>query len=121
MSFNKIKISFLLILVGLLTLFGFKKNESRIIESSDINFIEPNFKFSSKDSVNKLLKQTNIFSNKILKSNLNLKGIEQHILSNNYIDSVDVSISVDGKLGIKIIEKNPVFRVLNDKFYIDAR
>jgi cell division protein FtsQ len=67
-----------------------------------------------------LLKQTNIFSNKILKSNLNLKGIEQHILSNNYIDSVDVSISVDGKLGIKIIEKNPVFRVLNDKFYIDT-
>jgi len=121
MSFTKIKISFLLILVGLLTLFGFKKNESRIIESSDINFIEPNFKFSSIDSVNKLLKQTNIFSNKILKSNLNLKGIEQHILSNNYIDSVDVSISIDGKLGIKIIEKNPVFRVLNDKFYIDAR
>ena len=120
MSFNKIKISFLLILVGLLTLFGFKKNESRIIESSDINFIEPNFKFSSIDSVNKLLKQTNIFSNKILKSNLNLKRIEQHILSNNFIDSVDVSISVDGKLGIKIIEKNPVFRVLNDKFYIDT-
>ena len=37
MSFDKIKISFLLILVGLLTLFGFKKNESRIIEYSDIN------------------------------------------------------------------------------------
>ena len=66
MSYNKVKISFLLILVGLLTLFGFKKNESRIIESSDINFIEPNFKFSSIDSVNKLLKQTYVFSNKIL-------------------------------------------------------
>jgi cell division protein FtsQ len=120
MSFNKIKISFLLILIGLLTLFGFKKNEIRIIESKDIHFIEPNFKFSSTDSVNKLLKQTNIFSNKILKSNLNLKDIEQHILSNNYFDLVDVSISVDGKLGIKIIEKNPVFRVLKDKYYIDA-
>ena len=60
MSFNKIKISFLLILVGLLTLFGFKKNESRIIESSDINFIEPNFKFSSIDSVNKSVSYTHL-------------------------------------------------------------
>ena len=87
MSFKNIKILFLLILVLLLTLFGFKKNESRIIESSDINFIESNFKFSSIDSVNKLLKQTNIFSKNILKSDLNLKEVEQEILSNSYIDS----------------------------------
>ena len=120
MTLNKFKISFLLILVGLLALFGFRKNEARIIRASDIHFIESDFKFSSKDSVNKLLTQTDIFSNKILKSNLNLKGIEQQILLNKYIDFADVSISVDGKVGIKIIEKNPVFRVLNDKYYIDA-
>ena len=120
MSLNKFKISFLLILVGLLALFGFRKNEARIIRASDIHFIESDFKFSSKDSVNKLLTQTDIFSNKILKSNLNLKGIEQQILLNKYIDFANVSISVDGKVGIKIIEKNPVFRVLNDRYYIDA-
>ena len=122
MSFNKIKISFLLILVGLLTLFGFKKKKvTYYLNLQILILLNLILNSSSIDSVNKLLKQTNVFSNKILKSNLNLKGIEQHILSNNYIDSVDVSISVDGKLGIKIIEKNPVFRVLNDKFYIDAR
>ena len=29
-------------------------------------------------------------------------------------------ISIDGKLGVNIKEKNPVFRVLNEKYYVDA-
>ena len=45
------------------------------------------------------------FSNKILKSKLNLKSIEQAILTNNFIEYADVSIFVDGKVEVNIKEK----------------
>ena len=122
MSFNKIKISFLLILVGLLTLFGFKKNESRIIESSDINFIEPNFKFSSIDSVNKLLKQTNFFSNEIIanlkvgetfensKIKILFKGIEQKEEKN--FKSIVANFNIENSMGV-IENLSPELRIYN--------
>ncbi len=68
-----------------------------------------------------MLKQTNLFSNKILKSELNLKSIEHAILTNNFIEYADVSIFVDGKVEVNIKEKNPVFRVLGKKYYVDDR
>jgi cell division protein FtsQ len=82
--------------------------------------LDTDFKFISKDSVNKLLTQSKLISNEILKSNLNLKEIERVILSNEYVSSVEVSISIEGKVGVNIIEKNPVFRVLNEEYYIDS-
>ena len=120
MNLNMLKMTFLVLSVSLLTLFRFNKNQNRSIEFSDLSYVDTDFKFISKDSVNKLLTQSKLFSNEILKSNLNLKEIERLILSNGYVSSAEVSISVDGKLGVNIKEKNPVFRVLNEKYYIDA-
>ncbi len=119
MTFDNFKISALLFLLVLLTLYSFQRNNKINVLNENIFFDQTNFKFSSKDSVNKLLKQTNLFSNKILKSKLNLKNIELAILSNNYIKNADVSISVDGKIEVNIKEKNPVFRVLGKKYYVD--
>ena len=120
MNLNVLKMSFLILIVSLLTLFSFNKNQSRSIEFNDLSYVDSVFKFISKDSVNKLLTQSKLFSNEILKSNLNLKDIEHTILLNKYVRSVEVSLSVEGKLGVNIKEKNPVFRVLRDKYYIDA-
>ena len=121
MRLNNYKISFLIIIITVLSFFSFSKNKERTISFKDIHFIESEFNFVSVDSVNKLLKQTDVFSKIILKSDLNLKEVEQKILSNSYIDFVDVSVSIDGKVGIKIKEKNPVFRVLNEKYYLDTK
>ena len=120
MNLNILKMSFLILTVCLLTLFSFNKNQSRIIDFVDLTYVNTDFKFISKDSVNKLLTQSKLFSNEILKSNLNLEEFERIILSNEYVSSAEVSISIDGKLGVNIIEKNPVFRVLNEKYYVDA-
>ena len=120
MNLNILKISFLILIVSLLTLFSFNKNQNRSIKFSDLSYLATDFKFISKDSVNKLLTQSKLISNEILKSNLNLKEIERVILSNEYVSSVEVSISIEGKVGVNIIEKNPVFRVLNEKYYVDA-
>lgn len=120
MNLNILKMSFLILSVCLLTLFSFNKNQSRIIDFVDLTYVNTDFKFISKDSVNKLLTQSKLFSNEILKSNLNLEEFERIILSNEYVSSAEVSISIDGKLGVNIKEKNPVFRVLNEKYYVDA-
>ena len=120
MNLNMLKMSFLILTVSLLTLFSFNKNQSRIIDFVDLTYVNTDFKFISKDSVNKLLTQSKLFSNEILKSNLNLEEFERIILSNEYVSSAEVSISIDGKLGVNIKEKNPVFRVLNEKYYVDA-
>ena len=116
MKLNVFKISFLSLIVIMLTLLSFNKNQSRNVEFNDLSYIDVDFKFISKDSVNKLLTQSKLFSNKILKSNLNLKDIERVLLLNEYISSVEVSISIEGKVGVNIIEKNPVFRVLNEEY-----
>lgn len=105
MRLNNYKISFLIITIAVLSFFSFSKNKERTISFKDIHFIESEFNFISVDSVNKLLTQTDVFSKNILKSDLNLKEVEQEILSNSYIDFVDVSVSIDGKVGIKIKEK----------------
>ena len=120
MNLNILKMSFLILTVCLLTLFSFNKNQSRIIDFVDLTYVNTDFKFISKDSVNKLLTQSKLFSNEILKSNLNLEEFERIILSNEYVSSAEVSISIDGKLGVNIKEKNPVFIVLNEKYYVDA-
>ena len=121
MTFDNFKISVLILALILITLFSFQRNNNRNIQNNNIVYNESNFKFSSKDSVNKLLKQTNLFSNKILKSKLNLKSIEHAILTNKFIEYADVSIFVDGKVEVNIKEKNPVFRVLGKKYYVDDR
>ena len=120
MNLNMLKMTFLVLSVSLLTLFSFNKNQNRSIKFSDLSYLDTDFKFMSIDSVNKLLTQSKLISNEILKSNLNLKEIERVILSNEYVSSVEVSISIEGKVGVNIIEKNPVFRVLNEEYYIDS-
>ena len=65
MKLNVFKISFLSLIVIMLTLLSFNKNQSRNVEFNDLSYIDVDFKFISKDSVNKLLTQSKLFSNKI--------------------------------------------------------
>jgi hypothetical protein len=80
MTFDNFKISVLILALILITLFSFQRNNNRNIQKNNIVYNESNFRFSSKDSGNKLLKQTNLFSKTILKSELKLKIIEINFL-----------------------------------------
>ncbi|MGY8945685.1 MAG: cell division protein FtsQ/DivIB [Flavobacteriales bacterium] len=117
---NLFKILILILLVGFLTAFSFVKNENRNIDFEHVNFINSDLKFISLDSVNKMLKQSDLLSNEFLKSDLNLKDIEKKILDNAFINFAEVSLGLDGQLGITLKEKDPVFRVLNGNYYIDS-
>jgi cell division protein FtsQ len=66
-----------------------------------------------------MLKQSDSISLKLVKRDLNLKVIEKLINKNSFISSADVSLELNGELGVRIVEKEPVFRVLDDDYYID--
>ncbi|MBT4709342.1 MAG: hypothetical protein HOB81_03665 [Flavobacteriaceae bacterium] len=120
MNFRTLKILIMLFLVTGLTAFSIVKNGDRNINFNKINFIDSDLKFISIESVNKLLKQTDSNSSPLLKRDLNLKKIEETINDNGFIDSAEVSMDLVGEIGVRIVEKKPVFRVLNGKFYIDS-
>ena len=106
-------------LVIFLTAFSLVKNGERKIDFNSINYLDSNFKFISEESVNKLLKQSDSISLKLIKRDLNLKSLERIINENAFIDSAEVSLRLDGQIGVEIVEKEPVFRVLNGNYYVD--
>tara|TARA_B100000929_G_scaffold279210_1_gene256069 strand:- start:23 stop:700 length:678 start_codon:yes stop_codon:yes gene_type:complete len=110
----------MLFLVTGLTAFSIIKNGDRNININKINYMDSDFKFISVESVNKLLKQSDSNSSALLKRNLNLRKIEDLINDNAFIDFAEVSMNLVGEIGVKIVEKKPVFRVLNGKYYIDT-
>ena len=120
MNLNRFKLLIMFFLVFFLTAFSMFKNGDRKIDFDSINYLDSNFNFTSLESVNKLLKQSDSGSLKLIKRDLNLNKLEKIINNNVFIDSGEVSLSLGGEIGIKIIEKEPVFRVLNDKYYIDS-
>ena len=55
-----------------------------------------------------MLKQSDSIALKLVKRDLNLKGIEKIIIKNSFINSADVSLELNGELGVRIVEKEPV-------------
>ena len=120
MNFRILKILIMLFLVTGLTAFSIIKNGDRNININKINYMDSDPIFISVESVNNLLKQSDSNSSALLKRNLNLRKIEDLINDNAFIDFAEVSMNLVGEIGVKIVEKKPVFRVLNGKYYIDT-
>ena len=120
MSLRVLKLLTMFFLVIFLAAFSIVRNGERTIDFNSINYLDSKFKFISVESVDKLLKQSDSISLKLMKRNLNLGSLERIINKNAFIYSAEVSLSLDNEIGIKIIEKEPVFRVLKDKYYIDS-
>ena len=119
MKLRVFKLLIMFFLVIFLTAFSMVKNGERKIDFNSINYLDSNFKFISEESVNKLLKQSDSISLKLIKRDLNLKSLERIINKNAFIDSAEVSLRLDGQIGVEIVEKEPVFRVLNGNYYVD--
>lgn len=120
MNFKTIKIFFLLIILTALSAFGIIKNGDRSVNFDNLNFVNTNLRFISEDTVNKLLKQSDSFPSALQKRDLNLDKIEKLIEQNRFVRLAEIFLDLEGNIGIKIIEKDPVFRVLNENYYIDS-
>ncbi|MFM7217004.1 MAG: cell division protein FtsQ/DivIB [Bacteroidota bacterium] len=56
-------------------------------------------------------------------SSINMAVLEKYILSNPFVSVVRVFSSIDGKLQIEVVQRDPILRVINfsnESFYIDG-
>lgn len=115
-------IKFLVITSLIVFMFGFSKqrNEVRKITKIDIEFKDENRLFITENTVNKLLIQNKDSVTTIGKETLDLNKMEKRLLENPMIKNADVYVTVDGVLGAKVVQRNPIARIEgNPSFYLD--
>ncbi len=115
-------IKFLVITSLIVFMFGFSKqrNEVRKIAKIDVDFKDENRLFITENTVNKLLILNNDSVASIGKETLDLNKMEKRLLENPMIKNADVYVTVDGVLGVNVIQRKPVARVKgNPNFYLD--
>lgn len=114
---------FVLLIVLMVFLFGFtqKRNASRKLNKVKIEFLDENDPFITLSTVNKLLVVNHDSITEVDKETLVLREIESRLLANAMIRDAQVYVTVDGILGAKIEQRNPIGRVAGSpNYYLDA-
>lgn len=115
-------IKFMVLLGVLAFIFSFSKNrnDSRKITKVDVEFVGDKSPFITHNTVNKLLIQNEGEAPSIGKETLVLKKMEQRLRENPMIRDAQVYVSIDGTLGAKIEQRNPIGRVAGSpEYYLD--
>ena len=122
MNVNWGLIKFAILTVVIIVLFGFTKqrNDARKITNINVEFLDQNAPFITRISVNKMLIQSYDSVTSLPKETLVLNEMESRLLKNDMIKDANVFLTVDGELGAKIVQRNPVARVSSTPdYYID--
>jgi len=115
-----IRLMLILVLTGFLMSFAIKRNHQRKLSEIDVKFTDDNSPFITITAVNKLLIQNNTPVSSIPKETLVLKEMESRLLQNPMVRDAQVFVTIDGKLGALIEQRNPIARVAGSaSFYID--
>lgn len=119
-NWSVIRVLLLLVLVGVLYGFTRQRNEGRKLTGLEVHFTDENSPFITLSTVNKLLIQNSDSVTSITKETLVLKEMESRLLQNPMVRDAQVFVTVDGKLGAKIEQRNPIARVAdNPSYYVD--
>ena len=118
-------LKFVLLLGVIVFLFSFskKRNNTRNLSIINIEFVDGNSPFITHNTVNKLLIQSQEEVGNIGKETLDLIGMERRLKENPMVRNAQVFVSVDGALGAKIEQRDPIARILTKgglSFYLDA-
>ena len=117
---------FVLLLGVLMFLFSFGKNrnEKRKLTKVEIEFVDGKEPFITHKTVNKLLIQKEVELTGIGKEGLVLKEMEKRLQENPMIREAEVFVTIDGILGAKIVQRDPIGRVATQRsgpdYYLDA-
>jgi cell division protein FtsQ len=113
----------LLLLIGLmvfLSAFASGRNATRFLSETPVVFENPNQPLISEETVNKLLIQNKGSVKNIRKQALDLNRLEKELIANPYVRNANLYVSVNGEVGVNILQKKPLARVqTNETFYID--
>src|SRR5690606_20399779 len=120
-SIEVLKFIFLLGLMAFLFSFSKNRNDGRKLSKIDIEFLDENSPFITYNTVNKLLIQNQPNVTGIGKETLVLKKMEQRLQENPMVRDAQVFVSIDGTLGAKIEQRQPIGRVsATPDYYLDA-
>lgn len=115
------------VLLGLLVfLFSFskKRNEKRKLTKLEVEFVDTKTPFITHNTVNKLLIQNKVEVTDIGKETLVLREMEARLRENPMVREAEVFITIDGVLGARIEQRDPVGRVSPQRsepaYYLDA-
>ena len=116
----------LVLMVGLvLFLFAFtsKRNDSRKIVKTEVQFVGENNLLVTTEIVNKLLKDKSGVGKSIDKDKLDLNTLEKSINKHDMIEKSEVFVSIDGTLKAVVTQRTPIARYFGEKssFYIDSK
>lgn len=119
-NWNVIKLVLILIVLGLLYGFTQARSVDRNLAGLDVKFVDENDPLITLSTVNKLLIQNNDSVTGIGKETLVLNELESRLMGNPMIRDAEVFITVDGKLGANIEQRNPIARVgASPNYYLD--
>ena len=115
-----IKLILLLGLILFLSISSSVRNDSRFLISNQVKFHNSEQPLISEETVNNLLILNKGSVKNIRKDALDLNSIESVLDTNPYIRNANVYVSVNGEVGVDVLQKTPLARVqTNETFYID--
>ncbi len=115
-----IKLILLLGLIVFLSVSSSVRNDSRFLVSNQVKFQNSEQPLISEETVNNLLILNKGSVKNIRKDALDLNSIESVLDTNPYIRDANVYVSVNGEVGVDVLQKTPLARVqTNESFYID--
>lgn len=115
-----IKLILLLGLILFLSISSSVRNDSRFLISNQVKFHNSEQPLISEETVNNLLILNKGSVKNIRKDALDLNSIESVLDTNPYIRNANVYVSVNGEVGVDVLQKTPLARVqTNESFYID--
>ena len=115
-----IKLILLLGLVVFLSISSSVRNDSRFLVSNQVEFKNSEQPLISEETVNNLLILNKGTVKNIRKDALDLNSIESVLDKNPYIRDANVYVSVNGEVGVDVLQKTPLARVqTSESFYID--
>ena len=111
----------ILIIFVFLIFFSQKRNFKKEILKVNIDFKQKKTKFLDSQMVNKLLIQRKDTAFFLKEDMLDLKLVEDLLISNPMIASADIFRTPQGILNVKLEERKPIVRIINkhEEFYID--
>ncbi|MBK9319735.1 MAG: FtsQ-type POTRA domain-containing protein [Bacteroidetes bacterium] len=110
--------------IGMITLLGFVSHEQEILKCSGVMVEmkgDQGHEFIDKEEVLALVNSKGKMEGKPI-GTINTALLEKRILSNPFVESVEVYSSIGGKLHIDLVQRNPIVRIVNkndEQFYID--
>jgi cell division protein FtsQ len=121
-NWNYIKTFLLIGVVFFLFAFAEKRNHARVLSEVNLHFTNSENLYLTEEAVNKLLIQNEVRPRSIGKETLDLSRVETLLESHDMVENAEVFLTVDGKMGAEITQRQPLARVMaSAPFYLDRQ